>query len=239
MCPKCGPWGGLGYIKVFEDHGTYTSGPRHYHIERCSCKAEEDKGRSLSLSKTASDFSPRLQKLTFDMFQRDWQHEAFQAAWTFAHDPLGWLFLYSAPGRGKTHLEAAITNYLLEQGRKALYVIVPEMLQYIRDGFNPEEQRLHEGASQRLRQIRSADVLLLDDLGAEKGSAWAIEQLYLILDYRYREELPTVVASNLTPDTLPAGMMRISDRLQDSRKCKLIRMDGKSYRKYAGERGTR
>ena len=232
MCPKCGPWGGLGYIKVIDEHGPDSSWPHHYRIDRCACMADEDKNRSRKVAKELSDFTGKMQLMTFDAFQRDWQPDAYQSAWTFASDPRGWLFLYSPPGCGKTHLLAAIANHLLDTGHKALYVIVPDMLQHIRDGFNVEAQRLHEDASQRLQHIRTTEVLLLDDLGAEKSSEWAVEQMYMILDYRYREELPTVIASNLTAETLPPSMIRISDRLRDARKCQSIRLRGKSYRKF-------
>ena len=231
MCPKCGPFGGYGYLKVSEEGCPYISGKTAYRLERCTCQTEDDRQRSWNVSRAASDFSPKLQAMTFATFKHDLQRDAYRDALNFANDPQHWLFFFSPPGRGKTHLMAAITHQLLDNGRKALYVIAPEMLKYIREGFDKENQRLHDSASKRLQQIRTADVLLLDDLGAEKSSEWAVEQLYLILDYRYREELPTVIASNYTAETLPPTMMRIADRLQDVRKCKVSRMGGTSYRK--------
>lgn len=55
-------------------------------------------------------------------------------------------------------------------------------------------------------------VLILDDLGAERLTEWGEEQLFLLLDYRYRHQSPTVVITNEPLETLPA---RIYSRLGD------------------------
>jgi DNA replication protein DnaC len=58
------------------------------------------------------------------------------------------------------------------------------------------------------------DWLFLDDLGAEKATSWAITTLFLIIDRRIREMLPTVVTTNLTPEQIEEQLgPRVASRL--------------------------
>ena len=102
--------------------------------------------------------------------------------------PSPWVLLYGGMGTGKTHLLAAAFNVLLGAGRYPLYTVVPALLDHIREGLDEPDSREY-GA--RFRAVRSASILLLDDLGAERSSEWSDELLFKLLDYRYREGLPT------------------------------------------------
>lgn len=51
-------------------------------------------------------------------------------------------------------------------------------------------------------EVRTAEVLILDDLGAERCTKWAREKLYRLVSYRYQQDLPIVASRNLTPDDL-------------------------------------
>ncbi len=241
MCPHCAPWGGLGYVKVelpatTNPQAAYRNGDKYYKLERCVCQASAKRDQAWEHSSRASNFSPTLARMTFTSFNVALQPDAYRTAINFVQDPHGWLMFCSSPGLGKTHLLCAMTHKLLEQGSKALYVIVPELLKFIREGFDESRfdqshtRKLEGTAAQRIEWIRRSDVLILDDLGAEKSSEWAIEQMYMILDYRYREQLPTVIASNLMPDMLPPAMMRISDRLSDVHRGRIVEMYGTSHR---------
>jgi len=64
--------------------------------------------------------------------------------------------------------------------------------------------------------VRSARLLILDDLDTRNASSWAREKLYQILNHRYMAELPTVIT---TANTLDAIDERIRSRLLDTRLC--------------------
>ncbi len=102
------------------------------------------------------------------------------------------LILMGAVGCGKTHLGCAVLNCALEDGYHAAYWNVPQQLEMMMYGHadNTDQMRI-------LDKALLADVLLLDDLGAEKASDWTRKELVIILDERYRENRPTIVTSNL------------------------------------------
>jgi DNA replication protein DnaC len=71
--------------------------------------------------------------------------------------------------------------------------------------------------------------LVIDDLGAEKSSEWAREILYLIIDKRYSDLLPTIITSNLSPKELAEKLDdRLVSRLMED--AIVIKIDGKDHR---------
>jgi DNA replication protein DnaC len=137
----------------------------------------------------------------------------------------GWLLLLGNRGVGKTHLLAALANELMARGETPLYVVVPDFLEYLREGYDSE--KLDEKASRRMEDARQCPVLLLDDLGSEKRSPWTDEQLYRLLNHRYNEGLPTVVASNVLLDELEP---RIASRMRDSSLSREVVLSGEDQR---------
>jgi DNA replication protein DnaC len=89
------------------------------------------------------------------------------------------------------------------------YASVPDLLRFIRRGFGDG------AADERLDALMEVDLLVLDDLGAERLTAWADEQLFVLLNARYLDERATVLTSNERPDTLPARLhSRIAELAQ-------------------------
>ena len=102
------------------------------------------------------------------------------------------LILMGAVGCGKTHLGCAVLNCALEDGYHAAYWNVPQQLEMMMYGHADEDKQMKV-----LDKAVMAQVLLLDDLGAEKTSSWTQKELVIILDERYRENKPTIITSNL------------------------------------------
>lgn len=102
------------------------------------------------------------------------------------------LILMGAVGCGKTHLGCAVLNCALENGYRAVYWNVPQQLEMLMPGNADDIDQMRI-----LDKALLADVLLLDDLGAEKSTTWTQKELMIILDERYRENKPTIVTSNL------------------------------------------
>ncbi len=124
---------------------------------------------------------------------------AYDAAVAFASAPQGWLVIYGPNGNGKTHLAAAIANYLRHRGTVVLFLSVPELLDYLRNAFDPRRERDDTSLTfeERFEIIKTVPVLILDDFGAESETPWANEKLYQILNYRTDLALPTVITGNL------------------------------------------
>ncbi|MRB85087.1 hypothetical protein GH851_31765, partial [Bacillus thuringiensis] len=84
----------------------------------------------------------------------------------------------------KTHLAAAIANELSKQGFIVVFQSVPELLQRIRSTFNSDNK---ENETQIMRALLECDLLILDDIGAEKTTEWVEEKLFNVIDGRYRK----------------------------------------------------
>jgi len=115
---------------------------------------------------------------------------AYELAKEFAQQPKGWLIFSGGYGCGKTHLAAAIANYRLEQGEPVLFVVVPDLLDHLRATFSPDSAITYD---ERFETVRTAPLLILDDLGTQSTTPWAKEKLYQIFNYRYNAQLPTVI----------------------------------------------
>src|SRR5437667_246170 len=72
-------------------------------------------------------------------------------------------------------------------------------------------------------RMREADVLVIDDLGAEQSSSWATEKLFQLINYRYNQYSPTVITAN--PEGLNSVDKRISSRLSDAGLVRKVSMD--------------
>ncbi len=141
---------------------------------------------------------------------------AFKACQEYAENPHGWLLLMGGYASGKTHLAAAIANYRLNTGDSPMFVVVPDLLDHLRATFNPNSAIPYD---KLFNQVRSARLLILDDLGTQSATPWAMEKLYQIINHRYEAELPTVIT---TSSELKDIHPRIRSRMMDKRLCRLI-----------------
>ncbi|MEP7287445.1 MAG: ATP-binding protein [Chloroflexota bacterium] len=134
---------------------------------------------------------------------------AVERAAHYAESPDGWLLFQGTYGTGKTHLGAAIANRRLEQNQPVLFITVPDLLDHLRSTYGPSSEVAYD---ERFDQLRTAPLLILDDLGAESPTAWAQEKLFQLLSYRHTRRLPTVITTNSTPEVLEP---RIRSRVLD------------------------
>lgn len=147
--------------------------------------------------------------------QRRSLEAAFDAANKFAEEPRGWLVFFGNYGCGKTHLAAAIGNYRLAFGEEPIFVVVPDFLDHLRATFNPNSNTSYDHL---FEQVRTASLLILDDLGTQSATPWAREKLYQIFNYRYNAKLPTVIT---TANELEDMDPRIRSRMLDARLCSM------------------
>lgn len=103
------------------------------------------------------------------------------------------LFMFGETGLGKTHLSRAIAGVVAEKGYNVVCATAPDLLRRIE---NEHFRRTEDEGT--LDRILEADLLVLDDLGAEFGSSFSQSVVYNILNSRISSERPLIVTSNLT-----------------------------------------
>ena len=176
----------------------------------------------LMASKTFGSFEDRSQEgLPPDELKS--VQKALKAAHGFAERPKGWLILMGGYGSGKTHLAAAIANYRAGLGDPPLFVMVPDLLDHLRATFSPNSNVAFD---RRFDGIRTAPLLVLDDLGTQSMTPWVKEKLYQLFNYRYNAELPTVIT---TSDSMDEMDPRIRSRLLDGKLCTVYALTVPSY----------
>jgi DNA replication protein DnaC len=102
-------------------------------------------------------------------------------------------------GTGKTTLAMLVCKAALDAGRSVAIYSLPRLLAEIRTTFEERSDRSYVDLLDRLAAV---DLLHVDDLGAEKTSAWVLEQLYSIVNRRYEDERAIMVTTNLRPEEL-------------------------------------
>lgn len=124
-----------------------------------------------------------------------------------SRDNIGAMFTGEV-GSGKTFAAACIANKLIDEGISVRMLSFPRLL---------ADMQSRWGKSDLLREISECSLLILDDLGSERNSDYAIEQIFLVIDTRCRLCKPLILTTNLTVDELknPADLRyeRIYDRI--------------------------
>lgn len=181
--------------------------------------------------KTFENFDYKL--LYLQPTERQSLEQAYRCALNFAKCPDGWLVLMGVNGCGKTHLAAAIANYLRAEGKQVLFIVVPELLDHLRSAFSPES-RVHY--DELFEVVKKSPVLILDDFGEQSATPWAQEKLYQLINYRYSARLATVITTCLSLDEIES---RISSRMVDPAIGLVLNIDAPDYRGNTRSRQTK
>jgi DNA replication protein DnaC len=185
------------------------------------------KGSELLKGMTFQSFDHK--RLNLPPEQRQNLEWAYQVAVQYAESPDGWLVLAGVNGCGKTHLAAAIVNFRYEAKKTAIFVVVPEFLDYLRNTFNPESKVSYD---QLFEAVKNAPLLVLDDFGEHSATPWAQEKLYQVLNHRYNGRLATIITTSNSLDEIEP---RISSRLVDPKVGMVINITAPDYR---GDKGS-
>ncbi|MDY6836094.1 MAG: ATP-binding protein [Chloroflexota bacterium] len=204
------------YTSVVSDH------PNFGKVVPCVCRKQKTGNNLQERLKRYSNLGP-LTRLTFDNLiahgrsgdpaNQERFGKAFDKAQEFCQEPKGWLVLTGPSGCGKTHLAAAIANSRIDQGHMVFFIVVPDLLDHLRSTYHPSSGVSYD---ELFEQVRQAQLLVLDDLGAHSGTAWAQEKLFQIINYRFNAQLPTVFTMNIPPEELDE---RLHTRLTDPALC--------------------
>jgi DNA replication protein DnaC len=155
----------------------------------------------------------------------------------------GLLFVGTA-GLGKTHLAVGVLQRLVrERGVRGLFCDYRELLKNIQNSYNPQ---VNTTEIELLKPVFAAEVLVLDDLGAQKPNEWVWDTVALILNTRYNDKMTTIITTNYAD--LPAGggdqsdaqraarEQTLGDRIGDRMRSRLaemciqVKMEGPDFR---------
>ena len=214
----------------------------------CRCRAErryqeeqilqQDKDmRAMEALKRQSLMDERLRDVSFDSFRKT-NDNAYNLKLCLRYanhfDEMlaknqGLLF-YGGVGTGKTFAAACIANHLLNQRIPVIMTSFVKLLESMQ-GFSEDDSAL-------IARLNRAKLLIIDDLGAERSTDYALEKVYDIVDSRYRAKLPIILTTNLSMTELKESTdiryTRIYDRIFEM--CYPMQFKGQSWRKVEAAR---
>ena len=166
----------------------------------CPYKEKNDKAKEYLKNVTVYKMNKEIREASFKNVYKDDSSrlevikylKKFYDDYKSLEKPKG-LYLYGNFGCGKTYLVSALFNELAKKNVRSTIVYFPEFLRSLKASFGSYNDDYEE----KFDEVKYADLLLLDDIGAEKMSEWARDEvLGVILQYRMEEKLPTFFTSN-------------------------------------------
>ncbi len=153
----------------------------------------------------------------------------------YKKDGIG-LILTGSYGTGKTHLAAAICHELIKKDYRPIFGTMITLLEKIKATYDDEYSRERE--EQVIDKYTRCDLLIIDDLGKERPTEWAIEKLYYIINTRYEKCLPVVITTNYGIDKL-ISRLTVKDNVETAEAivsrlyemCRGILMEWEDFRK--------
>ena len=202
----------------------------------CRCRAEaqqkEEEITAIRALKKQSLMDERLRGATFATFRTTKENawnlklcRRFAEHFDEMLDKNQGLLFYGDVGTGKTFAAACIANYLLERRVPVVMTSFVKLLDSMK-GFRDEDESL-------IVRLNKAKLLIIDDLGAERGTDTALEKVYNIVDSRYRAERPIILTTNLGMEEMKENLdiryTRTYDRIFEM--CYPMQFKGLSWRK--------
>lgn len=132
------------------------------------------------------------------------------------------LYLHGSFGSGKTYLVAALLNELAKKDYKVVMMYYPEMLSILKSTFDKNEYEV-DTFNETLESIKTCDLLLIDDIGAETVTNWSRDEILgTILQYRMEHNLATFLTSNLSIDELEVHLSLVKNNMDKVKARRII-----------------
>lgn len=210
----------------------------------CKCRAEEERlkkeqmqkeeeRRSIQRAKISSMMDDTFRTACFANYQiRNGNERHLKVAKKYCiefskmYERNQGLLFWGTVGTGKSYTAACIANYLLEANTSVVMTSFVRILQEMQ-GFDREREETFTN------KLNSVKLLIVDDLGAERSTDYALEKVYGIIDNRYRAKKPLILTTNLTLQQMQEATdiryARIYDRIFEM--CYPMEFSGVSWRK--------
>lgn len=199
-CPQCPniqacQMPSAGWQMVYDGAASVMYRKPIFRARRCDHFSQRERERQTNID-------PKFSKSTFENYKPETAEEkrikktCQDYAKNLGLATKSGLVLAGKPGTGKTHLATAIYRMAVERGFDAVMLPVPELLDEMRQSMKGD------GPSVARNKAQLKFLVILDDLGAERVTDWVREELYKIIDHRYRQMYPTIFTSNCTPGEL-------------------------------------
>lgn len=192
-CPKCKNKGVLYIAKNSEFLGNNSW---EMVSRNCECLKIRDEIRRIN----QSGLSNLIKTKTFKSYKccEDWQNHISITARHYANNPEGWFYIGGQSGCGKTHICTAIVGELLKKGQAVKYMVWQDDITTIRQVVNSDQTAFEA----LMKQFKEADVLYIDDFfktkSGEKLSKSDVNLTFMIINYRYNKNLPTIISSDIS-----------------------------------------
>ena len=215
-----------------------------YVTVRCICKCEseereriqkqkdyEEEMRRIERLKVASLMDAKLKSATLKTFTQKEDNQKLYTIVknyvdnfeTFYKSNRGLLF-WGTVGTGKSYAAACIANELLNRKTPVVMTSFVKVLQVIQDNT--------ENETEFVNRLCAARLLIIDDLGTERNTDYALEKVYNVIDSRYRTGKPLILTTNLNLQdmqmTQDIRYQRIYDRIFEM--CHPVMVNGTSWR---------
>lgn len=136
------------------------------------------------------------------------------------------LMFWGGVGTGKSYLAACIANALIDKRCTVIMAPLQDIVADMTANYNADRDTI-------LSRVENCDLLILDDLGVERGTDYMYEHVYDLINARYLSKKPMIVTTNLSPQQLESDpdirKVRIYDRIKEN--CQPIKVAGESRRK--------
>lgn len=192
--------------------------------EPCRCKetAGQYRTRVLLAQSGLNEDEFRTKRFsTFNLDKHEDCAEMLDATKQWLAGRLPWLVLIGRNGIGKSHLAVAATGTLVEAGKMVRYIPWYELTATLRLA---QKSSGDGGYDLELKEISDAPWLVIDDISEEEfRTDFQKAALTALIDRRYRNRYPTMIATNLTMQEITARTNRVADRLREGSLCHLFR----------------
>lgn len=175
-------------------------GQKHWEIKTVQCSCVHIREEIRRIHKSGLD--NLIHKYTFKNYKtyEDWQHEVKTRAHAYANNIQGWFYIGGQPGSGKTHICTAIVGKIMsgEKAKAVKYMLWQDAITSLKQTINNNAELYRE----LMKQYSEAEVLYIDDffktvLG-ERVTTADINMTFKIINYRYNNNLPTIISSELS-----------------------------------------